>query len=222
MIKLIVYDLDGTLADTRLDIARSANWALLQIGLPALSDEEVAQCVGIGVQHLMREIIRRSSGDAQAENEAVVKKAVSIFRAHYDEHLLDETRLYAGVEQTLDFFDQKRVLQAVLTNKSEGFSRKILSGLGVGRYFFSVMGGDSPLPKKPEPDSLLALMKLAKTGPAGTVFVGDSVIDVETGKRAGVRTIVIPNGFQNREEIEPSRPDVILENFETLREFLCL
>lgn len=222
MIKLIVYDLDGTLIDSRLDIASSANHTLRQLGLRILSVDEVSRSVGIGVQHLMREIIRISAGLEKANDERLVKEAVSIFRAYYDEHLLDQTRLYPSVKTTLSFFHGKGMKQAVLTNKSEGFSRKILAGLEVENYFFALIGGDSAFPKKPEPDSLFHLMRLADAKPAESIFVGDSVIDVETGKHADVKTIIIPHGFQNREEIEQFGPATFLEGFEKLAEFLSL
>ena len=217
MIKLLIYDLDGTLVDSRYDIVNSVNWTLNEMGLRPLPFERVLSFVGNGVLNLMR----CSLGECLATvSEPILKSAVQLYRSRYAEHLLDETKLYPSVRPVLEQFKARK--QAVLTNKPEVFSRRILEGLGVFGYFFDVIGEDRGFPKKPSPDSILELVRAAGALKNETVFIGDSQTDIETGKRAEVKTIAALYGFGDLEEIERHQPDLIVRDLKELLNWSAL
>ena len=211
MVRLIIYDLDGTLIDSRADIANAVNWTLAEFGLGELPEETVTGFVGGGVKNLIEQSLKETGGNPLPP----LEKAVKMFRKRYGEHLLDRTRLYPAVPGVLEFFKER--MQAVMTNKPEGFSRTLLKGLGIDSYFFRVLGGDGGFPKKPAPEPLLEILKSAGVPADEAVLVGDSATDVETGRNAGVKTITVTCGFGSRREIENARPDFILEDLEELK-----
>jgi len=137
-----------------------------------------------------------------------------LYRAYYAEHLLDQSALYPGVRDVLDYFKSRT--QAVITNKPDPYSREILVGLGVIGYFADVITGDSLYPKKPDPASLRALMARYRIEPAQTLLIGDSPIDIEVGRQAGVQTVGVAQGFADDDELRVAKPDVIVRNFEEL------
>lgn len=209
MVKLIVYDLDGTLVDTRRDIAEAANHLRARMSLPPLPEKEICSYVGLGLQRLVE-------GCLNTTDPAKVEEGTLIYRAFYTEHLLDNTTLYPGVREVLEHFRPRR--QAVITNKPDPYSRRILEALGVAGFFTEIVAGNSGYPKKPDPASLLDLIRREGAEPGGTVFVGDSPIDVETGAKAGAVTVGVAQGFCDREELEISGPDHLIENFQDLLE----
>ena len=215
MIKLIVYDLDGTLIDSRRDIANAVNGTLEELGLKSLPAEEIARFVGSGVTHLMGQVLKIvGAGRPQGVAPTILKRSIKLFRRRHAEHLLDETRLYPSVIKVLEFFKARK--QAVITNKPEDFSVTILRGLGVASYFFRIVGGDRGFPKKPDPGSLQELLHSVGSAPEETVLVGDSAIDIETGKNAGVKTVAVTYGFGKQDEIKKSQPDFLLADLEEL------
>lgn len=204
---LIVYDLDGTLADTRRDIADAANFMRGRMGLPPLAGKEICGYVGLGLKKLIENCLGTT-------DEARVEEGSRVYRAFYSEHLLDNTALYPGVLDLLKHFKDRR--QGVITNKPEAYTRRLLEALGVAGYFPEVTAGDSGYPKKPDPESLLAMMRKEGAEPGGTVFVGDSPIDVETGAKAGVRTVAVAQGFCDRHELEQAAPSHLVGGFADL------
>ena len=210
MIKLIIYDLDGTLIDSRLDIANAVNWTLQELGVGPLPIERISSFVGNGVQNL----IRRSLQEIKAEPLPSLERPIKLFRRRYGEHLLEHTRLYPAVRKVLEFYKDRK--QAVITNKPEEFSLQILRELGVDSYFFKVIGGDKGFPRKPAPEPVHEILRLAAVSQDQAVFVGDSATDVETGRNAGVKTIAVTYGFGQREEIAKAEPDLILNDLEEL------
>lgn len=207
--KLIVYDLDGTLADTREDITRSANHMRAEAGLSSLTRDEICRHVGLGLRQLVEKCL-------ETTEESRVEQGMKIYRAYYSQHLLDHTVLYPRVLEVLQYFRSRS--QAVITNKPNPYSREILVKLGVADFFVEIVGGESAYGKKPEPASLLAVLKKEGIGPAETLMVGDSPIDIETGRRAGVVTVAVAHGFAGREELESAAPDLLVEDFSQLLE----
>ena len=122
-----------------------------------------------------------------------------IYRAYYAVHLVDQSRLYPGAVAVLTHFSARR--QAVITNKPEPFSRDILRALGIEAFFCQIVGGDSDYPKKPDPASIRAVMETWGALPAETLFIGDSPIDIETGRNAGVLTVGVTHGFSDEDEL---------------------
>jgi len=186
--KLIVFDLDGTLIDSRLDIANSTNEVLVSFGAEPLPIDEVAAMVGDGAQMLVRRAMR-------AIGREFVPEALDRFRDIYDRRLLEHTRAYEGIAGLLESIAPVASL-AVLSNKPETPSRRLLEALGLATHLREVIGGDTPgFARKPGPGGLLYLIAGVGAAPRTTMMVGDSMIDVETARRASARVCVARYGF---------------------------
>ena len=207
---MIIYDLDGTLVDTREDIAQAANHMRAQMRLRPLPDRAICGYVGLGLRKLVQSCLG-------TEEDRQTDEGMRIYRAYYAEHLLDHTVLYPGVREALQFFRLRH--QAVVTNKPNPYSRQILEALGIAGYFFEIIAGDSEYAKKPDPESLLAIMSRQGVPAKETVLIGDSAIDVETGARAGVFTIGVTHGFSDEQELKAAGPGCVVNSFEELLRF---
>ena len=190
---LIVFDLDGTLVDSRLDLAESTNEMLGTFGAPALSVDRVAMMVGEGARKLVVQALAAAGlgDDAAGVN---VDDALGRFREIYDRRLLVHTRPYDGIAEAVNRLSRIGPL-AVLTNKPDAPSRRLLDAFELSGYFQQVIGGDSEFARKPDPEGLRALMKQFGSGPADTWLIGDSMIDVQTARNAGTRMCVALYGF---------------------------
>jgi phosphoglycolate phosphatase len=185
---LIVFDLDGTLVDSRRDLAESANAVLVDAGGSPHAEEDIGRMVGDGAATLVARVFD-AAGIPQPSD------ALARFLAIYDSRLLRFTSAYAGVPELLDTLRSCATL-AVLTNKPLRATRTILDGLGLARYFGPwVVGGDGPFPRKPDAAGLLHLMATLDAAPANTLLVGDSIIDWRTAEAAGARGCVARYGF---------------------------
>lgn len=185
---LVVFDLDGTLVDSRLDLAESTNEMLGTYGAVALPVDRVAAMVGEGAKVLVGRALGAAGLDPDEPD------ALQRFRAIYDRRLLIHTRPYEGVDDVVRDLASRHTL-AVLTNKPEAPSRRLLEAFGLAGSFQRVIGGDSGPPRKPDPAGLVELMHEFNAGPSETWLIGDSMIDVETARRAGVRMCVALYGF---------------------------
>jgi phosphoglycolate phosphatase len=185
--RLIAFDLDGTLVDSRRDLAESANELIVELGGSPLAEDAIGRMVGEGAATL----VRRALAAAHVTD---LHGALNRFLEIYDARLLNHTRLYPGVDEVIRV---ARTLGrvAVLTNKPLAPSERILAALGVRDLFDAVVGGDGPLPRKPDPAALQALMRDAGANADTTLLVGDSAIDHETAVRAGVRCCLVSFGF---------------------------
>ena len=187
--RLIAFDLDGTLIDSRRDLADSANALLQELGGPALSEEAIGRMVGEGAAVL----VGRTLAEAGLAN-VIVADVLPRFLQIYDTRLLHHTRVYEGIADVVRRArTQARVV--VLTNKPAHPSERILAGLGIRDLFDEVIGGDGPWPRKPDAAGLEAAMTRAGASPERTLLVGDSAIDVETARRASARCCVAAYGF---------------------------
>jgi phosphoglycolate phosphatase len=206
-IDLLVFDLDGTLIDSKDDLVHSVNAVRRRMGLEPLPEETVASYVGRGVVLLMKQAL----GDTATDE--TVAQAVEFFFEYYREHMLDNTVPYPGVCEALDRLQSRRM--AVLTNKPVLFSQAILDGLGLSRYFVRVYGGNSFAQKKPDPMGLFALMREANVTAEGTMMVGDSETDVLVGRNAGAWTCGVTYGL-SPETLKVSPPDFLLDDLREL------
>jgi len=186
--RLVVFDLDGTLIDSRRDLAESANEMLAGYGAPALPVEQVTDMVGEGA----RLLVQRAC--AAAGLKTLPDDALARFLTVYGRRLFDYTRPYAGVVEMLRALSP-RVRLAVLTNKPQPPAERLVEGFGFAPYLASVIGGDGGYPRKPAAEGLLALIAQAGVTPAETLMVGDSRIDFETAERAGTGFCLARYGF---------------------------
>lgn len=210
---LIIFDLDGTLIDSKKDIAFAVNETLEQMNIPKMKYEDIYGWVGNGV----RPLIEKTLEDSGKKDE--IATAIEFFRESYIAHLLDTTVTFDGVRELLDYYRPNKKM-AVASNKPYRYVEKILDGLKLSGYFLSVKGGDSVENKKPEPEMLLTIMEEISQEPGNSVFIGDSGVDIETGKNAGVKTVGVTYGFRSRKEVLESQPDAIIESPLQLKEII--
>lgn len=177
------------------------------MGRPPLSLPEVGRCVGRGVVMLMTQAL-------EGTGPADIPRAVESFRGHYGRHLTERTRLYPGVRETVLGFSRKR--QAICSNKPEDFVRAILARLDFAAPFDEVVGGDTFQTQKPDPEGLNTILDRLGVAPGEAVMVGDSPIDIATGRAAGVRTLAVCYGNSPRERLLAAGPDALLESFSEL------
>lgn len=205
--QLIIFDLDGTLIDSRLDLVHSVNAMLRHFNRPELPAEIVASYVGDGAPML----VRRALGDP--EDEAVFQQGLNFFLAYYKEHKLDHTLVYPGVPETLTRIagNGAQRKMAVLSNKPVNPSRAIVNALGLGDFFFQVYGGNSFETKKPDPLGVMTLLRETAIAPDRAMIVGDSSIDILTGHNAGIATCAVTYGFAPHTLAEVT-PDVVVES----------
>jgi phosphoglycolate phosphatase len=211
-IKLVIFDLDGTLIDSRLDLVHSVNAALRHIGHAELPDDVIASYVGDGAPIL----IQRALGGEVVE-EAVVRKGLGFFLSYYREHKLDHTTVYPGIVEALTAIQRTRNgtgashrTMAVLSNKPVNPSRAIVEALGLGKFFSQVYGGNSFSTKKPDPEGARQLLAEYVIQPEQAVIIGDSHTDIETGRNAGMHTIGVMYGFAPH-SLEQAAPDVLVD-----------
>jgi len=209
-IRLVIFDLDGTLVDSRLDLVHSVNAALRHIGRPELPDDLIASYVGDGAPILIQRALGGEAGD-----EAMVRKGLEFFLSYYREHKLDHTKVYPGVAEALAAIQRSTNgvprKMAVLTNKPVNPSRAIVDALGLGPFFTDVYGGNSFPSKKPDPEGARILLAESGASPEQAAIVGDSHVDVRTGRNAGLRTIGVTYGFAPR-TLENEPPDVLVDS----------
>ena len=208
-IKLVIFDLDGTLIDSRLDLVHSVNAALRHIGRPELPDDVIASYVGDGAPIL----IQRALG-GETVDEALIRKGLEYFLSYYREHKLDHTTVYPGIAQALATIQNSGNgtprKMAVLSNKPVVPSRAIVEALGLGPFFWQIYGGNSFATKKPEPEGARKLLEESGAWPEQAVMVGDSHVDVRTGRNAGLWTIGVTYGFATS-TLEEEQPDVLVD-----------
>jgi phosphoglycolate phosphatase len=207
-IKLLIFDLDGTLIDSRLDLIHSVNAMLKHLERPELPGDVIASYVGDGAPML----VRRALGDPR--DEGLVKDGLEHFLAYYRVHKLDHTRVYEGIREMLASVRSSNGIprkMAVLSNKPVVPSRAIVEALGLGDFFLHIYGGNSFSTKKPDPKGAQTILRETKTHPDETVMVGDSSVDVITGRNANLWTCGVTYGFAPHTLCE-APPDVTIDS----------
>lgn len=189
---LVVFDLDGTLIDSRRDLADATNALVAELGGRPLAEEEITAMVGDGAAVLVRRALAAAGLDPRHSG------ALDRFLVHYDRRLTAHTRPYPGTAEALHALTARGLTLAVLTNKPQRATTVILDRLELARYFTLVVGGDGADGRKPDPAGLLRIIAGAGASPAETVMVGDSPVDLETARRAGTRVCLARYGFGYR------------------------
>ena len=209
MTQFIVFDLDGTLVDSQRDLANAANALVAERGGRRLGDDAVAAMVGEGAGVLVRRVLTAAGLDPDASG------ALSRFLELYDERLVEHTAAYAGIVELLRDLHQ-RIPLAVLTNKPQRATDRLLETLDLARYFRSVVGGDTALGRKPEPAALLRLCEEMGIPAGDTVLVGDSPIDLQTARNAGTRIVLVRYGFGFRFDPDSLRDVPVVDSVPSL------
>jgi phosphoglycolate phosphatase len=202
-VRALIFDLDGTLIDSKLDLVLSVNATLEHMGREALAHDTICSYVGNGVPILVRRALGDGATDAEAE------EASAHFLAYYRAHMLDHTVTYPGVREGLELLRKHRM--AVLTNKPVRFSEAILQGLGLSHYFRRVYGGNSFATKKPDPAGVNVLLHDLAVGPREAMIVGDSEVDVRTARNAGTWACGVSYGL-GAEGLRANPPDLMLDS----------
>jgi phosphoglycolate phosphatase len=189
---VVVFDLDGTLADTAPDLTAALNHALGRLGRPGVPAESVRHMVGHGARALLQKGLAATGG----ADEALVEAGFPIFLDYYEANIADGTRIFDGLEAALDTLAGRGVKLAVCTNKLESLTYKLLAALGWHARFAAVVGGDSLAVRKPDPAPVHEAIRLAGGGRAA--FVGDSISDTDAARAAGVPCVAVTFGFSDR------------------------
>jgi phosphoglycolate phosphatase len=212
----LLFDLDGTLIDSKTDLANSINLMLADLGRSTLTEATIGGFVGDGVRVLVRRCLTATDPNQQAPDEALHARGIQLMHSHYANEMLKTTRLYPQVSETLAALDNKR--KGVVTSKEVRFTRIILEHFDIAHYFDAIIGGDTTPLRKPDPGPVLEAMKQLNSSASETVMIGDSENDVIAGKRAGTYTCAVSYGFRSAEELRVTAPDVLLERFDQLTE----
>ena len=211
-VDLIIFDLDGTLADTLPDLTAAANFALHRLGLPEHSPEAVRGMIGGGERKLMERLL----GPAHQDR---VEECLELYLDHYTRHNGELTHLYPGVPETLALVSGKRL--AVLSNKLQRLTQQTLEAVDLARFFTAIRGGGEGFPLKPAPDPLLALAADLGVGPSRSLMVGDKIADIKAGREAGAFTAAVTYGYGDLDALTAASPDFLLARISQLPDLLA-
>jgi len=211
VVRALIFDLDGTLIDSKQDLIRSVNAMLGEMGREKLHEDTISGYIGHGAPKL----VARALGNGATEKER--EQALRFFLAHYEAHKLDSTRPYPGVAEALE--ELHEFPMAVLTNKPVRVSRSIVEGLGLEKYFRTVYGGNSFETKKPDPLGARKILEELGATAGETMMVGDSEVDVQTARNAGTLAAAVNYGFGTHDRVAYPA-DVYLERLTDLAPLL--
>jgi phosphoglycolate phosphatase len=212
-LKAVLFDLDGTLIDSRKDIASAANVTRRHYGLPALPDETIGNYVGNGIMVLLEKSIESSDPHR-------LKEAHQIFKAHYRDHAVDATVVFPGAFDLLGMLKKKNVKMGVVSNKPQEFTDLILKKLGLSDYFEVSFGPEATVNKKPHPEPLLTALERMGAKPSEGVMIGDSAVDIEAARAAKMLVGVLTHGYGSRETLSVADPDWMVDSLAEFIEIL--
>ena len=201
-IKGVIFDLDGTLIDSYQAIYLSFHYTYINLGLEPLSFEEVQRAVGLGLGKTFSDLL----------GEERVSEALRLFREKYEEVYRQNTYLLPGARRVVEALGERRIKLAIATNKLGRFSREIFHHFGMDKLFAIILGDEDVLQNKPHPEMLFRAMEKMALRNEEVAFIGDSLIDIQTGKNADLRVYAIPTGVTTREELSKAQPTLILNS----------
>jgi phosphoglycolate phosphatase len=209
--RVVLFDFDGTLADSFAAITASTNHVRRLYGLKELPEGEVRRFVGFGLEHLMRDLVPP----------APTEEAVARYREHHARTMMAGTRLMPGVAETVGTLHERGLRLGVCSNKRVEFTRQLVTELGLGRFFTAVLGPtDVGGRAKPDPAMLLEGVRRLEGSPAESLYVGDMTVDVEAARAAGIPVWLVLGGAAGQESPREARPDRVLATFAELAELL--
>lgn len=203
----MLFDFDGTLVDTGEDLAAAVNYTLDRLNLPSRTAQQIIGFVGDGVRQLLAGALGTTASDK-------IDTAVAIFTEYYTDHLLDKSRLYPHVKETLTHFSNKK--KVVLTNKRVQFAQRIADGLGISTYFAEIIGADSTPYLKPDARVIDEVLRRYPYLRSKTVMIGDGKNDIDVARNAGIFCCVFLNGLGNKEELLKKNPEYIFEDIKDI------
>jgi phosphoglycolate phosphatase len=203
-VDLFLFDLDGTLSDSRKDLVTAINKTLVSLGYSELPEDTVITLVGKGVSKLLSDF----SGDASAKFETF-----RVYMEQLDKHLLDTTKPFPGVLETLSSITKKK---AVVTNKLSAMAERVVAGLGIADMIDFIVGADTARSMKPNPEPIIFALKQFGIEPSRTVMVGDTIDDIKAAKAAGVIPCGVTYGFGTRQDLADAGAEIIIENISEL------
>jgi phosphoglycolate phosphatase len=207
-VDFMIFDFDGTLVNSGMDIAASVNHTLEMLGVPQKDPNTIIRFIGDGVQKLIEKSIGPDFGDRFHE-------AMENFSSHYAEHMLDTSRLYDSVIEILRHFQEKKKI--IVTNKRKYFTLEMAKAFGLMEYFEEIIGADSTPYKKPDPRLLHPVIERYRAAPDRTVIIGDGVNDILLARHAGVFSCALLNGLTRREDLLSLNPDFYCEDISELK-----
>jgi phosphoglycolate phosphatase len=208
-VNVVIFDFDGVLVDTGLDIANAMNFVLCHFHLPELPADTIIGFIGGGAGKLVRD----SLGEAHAH---LLDQALPMFLERYSQYYLVDTCLYPGVLEVLQCLHQAGKTLAIATQKPEPITHAILSGLKIDPYISMVVGPESITHRKPHPESLLKIIQSVQAGPQRVIMVGDMVTDIQAGQAAGTLTCAVTYGLGQRAGLAAAKPDFIVDEIKDL------
>lgn len=211
-VDLVMFDLDGTLADTGRDLADAVNFTRAHFDRAPLPDQAIYAHVGRGIEHLLKHALPE---EAPIHFDDVMR----VFLDRYEHHLLDRTVLYPGAREILEYFRDKR--RVLISNKIERLAVAVVRGLGVDNQFDTILGGDSAAEKKPHPALLNLVLRRFQIPPGRALIVGDGDTDIDAGRGAGVITCGVTYGLGNKDDLIAAKPDFLIENLSQLSAYFC-
>jgi phosphoglycolate phosphatase len=214
----VIWDFDGTLVETRGDIATAMNLVLAERQLPAMTVPAVSGYVGRGARILVAGCLRESGVNSLEDSE--LEKAYESFCNHYRDHMLDTSVPYPGIPELLKRLREEGVAMGIVTNKPEELSHRLAEGIGLSHFFAALLGGDSLPERKPDPAPLLHMKERLGAGDGRCVMVGDMIIDIVAARAAGFPSAAASWGFSSRETLLSASPDLLAESPAVLGEWI--
>lgn len=203
--KLIIFDLDGTLADTAPDVHFCINFIRAEMGLPPIFLDEAKMAIGPGPDLFVKHI---TSNDKNINISDTVKQ----FRQIYSQHLLDQTKLFPSILKLIEYLYDNKIILIVVTNKPGRYSKQILSGLNVSKYFKNILGPEEVKHQKPAPDPILKALDLAAVNSNEALMVGDTEYDIRAAKAANIDICAVGYGYSTEEHLKKFNPDYFIKN----------
>lgn len=213
--KLAIFDLDGTLLDTIADLAAATNFALAHYGLPTHKEEEYKFFVGNGINKMFERALPEDK-----RNEEYITKLRSQFVPYYDVHNSDLSRPYPGMVELLKELQRNNIAIGVASNKYQEAAVKLVLQFFPGIDFALILGQREGVPSKPDPTIAYEIIGHTGIAKEDTVYIGDSCVDMQTGKNAGITTVGVSWGFRPKTELESYNPDFIADDTDELRKYL--